>query len=97
MNAYYHVDRFFDLVEDLGFKLTGPSGYFGGTQFPIEVDHRAFRPPWPDGNVVNAALVGHPDGIDAAYFALADLSAGFVAGVTVSTVEATTQGPRRSS
>ncbi len=32
VNAYYHVDRFFELVEDLGFPL--PS-YFGGTTFPM--------------------------------------------------------------
>ena len=83
VNAYYHVDRFFRLVEDLGFKMTGPSAYFGKTKFPIEVDHRAFRPPWPDGNVINAAVVGDGKGIDAVYFALADFSGGFVAGVTV--------------
>ena len=83
VNAYYHVDRFFRLVEDLGFKMTGPSAYFGKTKFPIEVDHRAFRPPWPDGNVINAAVVGDGKGIDAVYFALADFSSGFVAGVTV--------------
>jgi hypothetical protein len=84
VSAYYHVDRFFRLVADLGFQLTGPNGYFAGTQFPVEVDHRAFRAPWADGNVVNAALLGHGNGIESVYFALADFSAGGgVANVTV--------------
>ena len=84
VSAYYHVDRFFRLVADLGFPLAGPNGYFAGTQFPVEVDHRAFRAPWADGNVVNATLLGHGDGIESVYFALADFSAGGgVAKVTV--------------
>ncbi len=83
VNAYYHVDRFFRLVEDLGFQIVGPHGYFGGTQFPVAVDHRAFRAPWPDGNVVNASLVGHADGINSVYYALADFSGGFVTRVIV--------------
>src|SRR5262249_54149830 len=72
VNAYYHVDRFFQLVEDLGFEVIGDNSYFKETRFPVEVDHRAFRAPWPDGNVVNAALEGNGNGIDAVYFALAD-------------------------
>ena len=83
VNAYYHVDRFFRLVEDLGFQVMGPNGYFGGTHFPVEVDHRAFRAPWPDGNVVNSALVGLGSGIDSIYYALADFRGGSVARVTV--------------
>jgi len=83
VNAYYHVDRFFRLVEDLGFEVKGPNGYFKHTDFPVEVDHRAFRAPWPDGNIVNSALVGHGNGIDSIYFALADFSSGCVSKVTV--------------
>ena len=78
MSAYYHVDRFFQLVEDLGFDV---KDYFRGTNFPVEVDHRAFRAPWPDGNVVNAALEGLCPGIDRVYFALADFESGFVSNV----------------
>ena len=37
VNAYYHCDRFFRLVHDLGFHL--PT-YFTGTLFPSSVDHR---------------------------------------------------------
>jgi hypothetical protein len=37
VNAYYHVDRFFSLVEDLGFPI---ASYFSHTTFPIPVDHR---------------------------------------------------------
>jgi hypothetical protein len=84
VNAYYHVDRFFRLVEELGFQVMGPDGYFAGTNFPVEVDHRAFRAPWPDGNVVNSALVGLGSGIDSVYYALADFSrGGFVSSVKV--------------
>ena len=61
----------------------GPNGYFAGTNFPVEVDHRAFRAPWPDGNIVNSALVGLGSGIDSVYYALADFKAGFVRRVTV--------------
>ena len=88
VSAYYHVDRFFRLVETLGFPVTGPNGYFGGTQFPVEVDHRGFRPPWPDGNFVNAGLQGvvfgdDSYGIDYVFYALAEAAHGFVTEVTV--------------
>src|SRR5262249_6067408 len=83
VNAYYHVDRFFRLVADLGFPLTGPNGYFEGTQFPVEVDHRAFRAPWADGNVINAPVLGHGNGIESVYFALADFGGGHVVNVDV--------------
>ncbi len=64
VNAYYHVDRFFQLVEDLGFPI---ATYFDGTAFPIEVEHRAY------GNSVNAHCVGDGlDGIDYADYNLAD-------------------------
>ena len=54
VNAYFHCDRLFRLVEEMGFNL---AGYFDGTNFPVRVDHRvAF-----DGNPlsVNAQAPGN--------------------------------------
>ncbi|MGI8666868.1 MAG: hypothetical protein ACR2N4_12680 [Jatrophihabitans sp.] len=53
VSAYFHVDRLFRTIADLGFTVTGPSGYFHHTNFPIPVDHRCFT-----GNVINAHCVG---------------------------------------
>lgn len=65
VNAYYHTDRFFALVEDLGFPI---ATYFSNTVFPIRVDHR-------DGNTINARCVGNGvNGIEFAGYALNDLS-----------------------
>ncbi|MCG8122910.1 MAG: hypothetical protein JAY83_02915, partial [Candidatus Thiodiazotropha endolucinida] len=55
VNAYYHNDRFFRLVEALGFPL---DTYFDGTNFPIDVDHRGF------GGSNNGHCIGDGDGID---------------------------------
>lgn len=68
VNAYYHVDRFFQLVADLGFPVAGVGAYFDGTAFPVEVDHRGL------GNAINAQCVGDGDGIDFTQYALADTS-----------------------
>jgi hypothetical protein len=38
VNAYYHANNVFDVIENLGFDL---DGYFDGTTFPVHVDHRA--------------------------------------------------------
>jgi zinc metalloprotease ZmpB len=66
VNAYYHTERFLQLVESLGFSL---SSYFPATIFPMEVDHRGL------GNVVNAHCVGNGAfGIDHCCYALADSS-----------------------
>ncbi|MGM0668350.1 MAG: hypothetical protein ACQET1_01450, partial [Gemmatimonadota bacterium] len=65
VNAYYHANRFFDLVEDLGFTI---STYFGGTTFPVPVDHRGL------GTAINAHCVGTGSGIDHLCYALADTS-----------------------
>ncbi|MDQ3952049.1 MAG: hypothetical protein M3279_03640 [Actinomycetota bacterium] len=62
VNAYFHTDRFFALVEDLGFPL---ASYFNGTAFPVEVDHRGL------GSVINAHCVGTGGGIDHCCYALA--------------------------
>jgi hypothetical protein len=50
VNAYYHVDRFFQAVEGLGFPI---ATYFNGTTFPVSVDHRDM------GNTVNAHCIGN--------------------------------------
>jgi zinc metalloprotease ZmpB len=66
VNAYYHCDRFFQLVKDLGFDL---QTYFGGTPFPTMVDHRGM------GVTVNAHCLGNGAfGILRTTFALADLT-----------------------
>lgn len=38
VNAYYHTNNVFNVIEDLGFVL---SNYFDTTAFPVHVDHRA--------------------------------------------------------
>lgn len=70
VNAYYHCDRFFRLVEDLGFSI---ASYFGGTSFPIPVDHRG-RYGSVDGVERNASCSGDGDGIANVDFELADLT-----------------------
>ena len=49
VNAYYHVDKFFQTVESLGFPL---ATYFNATTFPLPADHR-------DMNSVNAHCIGN--------------------------------------
>ncbi len=70
VNAYYHTDRFFRLVQDLGFDL---AGYFGPTPFPNPVDHRGFG---GTGLQINAHCLGLPGGVGIlrSAYALADLS-----------------------
>lgn len=70
VNAYYHCDRFFRLVENLGFTM---SSYFDGTSFPIPVDHRG-RFGSLDGIERNASCSGDGDGIANVDFELADLT-----------------------
>ena len=67
VNAYYHCDRFFRLLQDLGFP---PATFFGsGTTFPSAVDHRGLG-----GNVINAHCLGTTGGLGILQttFALAD-------------------------
>jgi hypothetical protein len=67
VNAYYHADRFFRLVQELGFDL---NVYFGGTLFPTAVDHRGLG-----GATINAHCLGNGSfGILETAFALADLT-----------------------
>lgn len=53
VSAYFHVDRIFRTIADLGFTVSGPTGYFRNTVFPVDIDHRCFV-----GNVINAHCVG---------------------------------------
>jgi hypothetical protein len=64
-NAYYHCDRFFRMVQDLGFPV---ATYFDGTAFPVPVDHHGL------GNERNAQCRGNAlnRGIGSVLFALAD-------------------------
>jgi hypothetical protein len=71
VNAYYHCDRFFRLVKDLGFDL--PT-YFGGTLFPSGVDHRGSITT-VTGQEINAHCLGTGSfGILRTTFMLADLT-----------------------
>jgi zinc metalloprotease ZmpB len=71
VNAYYHCNRFFELVEDLGFDL--PT-YFTGTLFPSTVDHRGHYGT-ANGIEINAYCMGNGTfGIDRTAFMLADLT-----------------------
>jgi hypothetical protein len=70
VNAYYHCNRFFDLVQDLGFHL--PT-YFTGTLFPSVVDHRGHYGS-ATGIEINAYCMGNGSyGIGRTAFMLADL------------------------
>ncbi len=58
VNAYYHADNVFGLIEDLGFNL---ANYFDGTTFPVHLDHRA-RHDTTDGVEINAYCNGDAQG-----------------------------------
>lgn len=71
VNAYYHTERFFALVESLGFPI---GTYFNNTTFPLPVDHRG-RHLTLDGIEVNAHCIGNGmGGIGHCCYALADTS-----------------------
>ena len=66
VNAYYHVDRFFQTIEGLGFPL---ASFFDGTTFPVPADHRDM------GQTINAQCIGNgAGGIGHVGYALSDLS-----------------------
>ncbi len=67
VNAYYHNDRFFRLVEDMGFPM---DTYFDGTSFPVDIDHRGI------GGANNAHCIGDGDGIEHACYGLIDNTGG---------------------
>lgn len=56
VNAYYHADRLFRLMQGMGFTVSGSGGYFDGTTFPVTVEHRGM------GGVVNAQCTGNAGG-----------------------------------
>ncbi len=72
VNAYYHCDKFFRLLDSMGFTH---DSYFGGTTFPTLVDHRG-RISNIDGIEINAHCKGNGGGVGMKQttFALADLS-----------------------
>lgn len=68
VNAYYHVDDFFAVLDSLGFDR---ATYFDGTTFPIGVDHRGMGAGYT--NTVNAWCIGNgAGGISHVSFALGD-------------------------
>jgi zinc metalloprotease ZmpB len=72
VNAYYHCDHFFRLVEGLGFPR---ASYFKATKFPVPVDHRGHIDT-PTGIEINARCNGNTTadgGLRNVRFALADL------------------------
>jgi hypothetical protein len=79
VNAYYHANNVFDVIEDLGFDL---SLYFDTTSFPVHVDHRASTSTAADatGIEINAFCGGDApgglsgDGIGIVGFCLSDLT-----------------------
>jgi hypothetical protein len=72
VNCYYHNNRFFALVESLGFPI---SNYFNSTTFPLGCDHRGIPPmDCAGGNCVNAHCAGNGSGgIGHCCYALADV------------------------
>jgi hypothetical protein len=59
VNAYYHCDSVFRMVERMGFDI---SEYFDGSNIPVPVDHRSNLDDLedcPEGNCVNAAAPGN--------------------------------------
>lgn len=71
VSGYFHVDRLFRVIEDLGFAIkSGPDPYFANTNFPVEVDIRCWS-----GNTINAHCVGDGmGGIDHVGYGLMDTS-----------------------
>lgn len=72
VNAYYHADNFFSVIEGLGFQL---GTYFDGTNFPVHVDHRASFGN-PQGVEINAFCGGNSqgNGIGLVGYCLGDLT-----------------------
>lgn len=70
--TYYHLDRLFETIEDLGFPL---GTYFDGTAFPVRADHRASYSD-PNGIERNAFCSGDAqgDGIGLVGYMLSDLT-----------------------
>ena len=78
VNAYYLCDKFFRLLDGMGFTR---AGYFGATTFPTPVDHRGLEDDNPAsssycplGQCINAHCLGNSGGVGILQtaFALAD-------------------------
>jgi hypothetical protein len=69
VNAYYHINWFFNLIKDMGFNL---NTYFDGTTFPVPVDH------WSLGgsSTVNAHCPGNTAGNGIGHFCFASAQKG---------------------
>jgi zinc metalloprotease ZmpB len=78
VNAYYHCDRCFRLLEELGFDV---AAYFDGTQFPVKVDHRATIA--GQVNTVNAQAPGNTAGVGSDGFRFALLAPNATIGMAV--------------
>lgn len=74
VNAYYHVNWFFNLIKGMGFNL---SAYFDGTTFPVPIDH------WSLGgsSTVNAHCPGNVTGNGIGHFCFASAQAGQTVGI----------------
>lgn len=74
VNAYYHVNWFFNLIKGMGFDL---SIYFDGTTFPVPVDHWSLGAP----NNVNAHCPGNSAGNGIGHFCFAAAQNGETIGI----------------
>lgn len=74
VNAYYHVNWFFNLIKGMGFDL---DSYFDGTTFPVQVDH------WSLGgaSTVNAHCPGNATGDGVGHFCFASAQSGQTVGI----------------
>lgn len=74
VNAYYHVNWFFRLIQGMGFDL---NAYFDNTSFPVQVDH------WSLGGSasVNAHCPGNAAGNGIGHFCFASAQAGETVGI----------------
>ncbi len=79
VNAYYHSDAVFRLVQGMGFDM---ATYFDGTSFPVRVDHRAtIGGSCAGGNCVNAQAPGNVTGTGSDGFRYALAQAGQPVGI----------------
>jgi hypothetical protein len=74
VNAYYHVNWFFKLIEGMGFSL---NTYFDHTTFPVPVDHWSLGAP----NNVNAHCPGNATSNGIGHFCFAAAQSGQTVGI----------------
>ncbi|MDO8884519.1 MAG: hypothetical protein Q7V11_16370, partial [Pseudotabrizicola sp.] len=75
VNAYYHCDRLFRKMQELGFNV---SSYFNGTTFPVPVDARAL------GDNINAQAPGNASGNGLLELRFGKMMAGQTIGIATS-------------